>query len=352
MRIGINISPSAGGGRLATLDQIVDQVASFATQGFATAAFANIFGYDALTVVAVAGRAVPRIELETAVVPIFTRHPVALAQQAVTTQAAAGGRLVLGIGLSHRPVVEERWGMSFERPVEYMQEYLAILLPLIRGEAVEFSGLRLMAKTQLSVPEAAPPPVILAALGDRLLRLAGAQTDSTAMWMVGPQTLAGHIVTIITEAARQAGRRAALILAELRRRIRAELAEAGGQTEGELDDQTLAGIIARAIASALSWHLEAPEHTRNATVSSRTWRPAGGPRGGQSREETAERGPRDFEDRPRRPPPFRERNFEDRPPRGPYQERRPRDFEDRPPRGPYEARPPRGPYQERRPRES
>ena len=143
----------------------------------------------------------------------------------------------------------------------------------------------------------------------------------------------------------------AAIEAELRRRIRAELAEARGQTEGELDDQTLAGIIARAIASALSWHLEAPEHTRNATMSSRTWRPAGGPRGGQSREETAERGPRDFEDRPRRPPPFRERNFEDRPPRGPYQERRPRDFEDRPPRGPYEERPPRGPYQDRRPRD-
>ncbi|HTD78178.1 MAG TPA: hypothetical protein VK898_11120 [Chloroflexota bacterium] len=150
----------------------------------------------------------------------------------------------------------------------------------------------------------------------------------------------------------------AAIEAELRRRIRAELAEARGQTEGELDDQTLAGIIARAIASALSWHLEAPEHTRNATMSSRTWRPAGGPRGGQSREETAERGPRDVEDRPRRPPPFRERNFEDRPPRGPYQERRPRDFEDRPPRGPYQERrprdfderPPRGPYQERGPR--
>jgi len=215
MRIGINISPSAGGGRLATLDQIVDQVASFATQGFATAAFANIFGYDALTVVAVAGRGVPRIELETAVVPIFTRHPVALAQQAVTTQAAAGGRLVLGIGLSHRPVVEERWGMSFERPVEYMQEYLAILLPLMRGEAVEYSGKRLRAKTQLSVPEGPPPPVILAALGERQLRLAGAQTDGTALWMVGPKTLAGHIVPIITEAARQAGRPAPRILAGL-----------------------------------------------------------------------------------------------------------------------------------------
>ena len=136
-------------------------------------------------------------------------------------------------------------------------------------------------------------------------------------------------------------RTAAAIEAELRRRIRGELAEARGQTEGELDDQALAGIIARAIASALSWHLEAPEHTRNATISSRTWRPAGGPRGGQSREEPPDRGAGDFEDRPRRPPPYRERNFEDRPPRGPYQERRPRDFEERPPRGPYQERRPR-----------
>jgi len=215
MRIGINTNPSAGGGRLASIDQLVEQVASFADQGFATAAFANIFGYDALTLVAVAGRAVPRIELETAVVPIFTRHPVAMAQQAVTTQAAAGGRLLLGIGLSHRPVVEERWGLSFERPVEYMEEYLAILLPLLRGEPVEYSGKRLRAKTQLTVPEAPAPPVVLAALGERQLRLAGAQTDGTALWMVGAKTLAAHIVPIITEAARRAGRPAPRILVGL-----------------------------------------------------------------------------------------------------------------------------------------
>src|SRR5919202_1781062 len=206
MRIGITINQSAGGGRPASVDQLVEQVASFKRQGFATAAFANISGYDALTMISVAGRAVPRIELETAVVPIFTRHPVAMAQQALTTHAATGGRLLLGIGLSHRPVVEERWGLSFERPVEYMQDYLAILLPLLRGRPVEFTGPRLRANTQLSVPEAPAPSVVLAALGERLLRLAGAQTDGTALWMVGPKTLAAHIVPIITDAARQANR--------------------------------------------------------------------------------------------------------------------------------------------------
>jgi 5,10-methylenetetrahydromethanopterin reductase len=215
MRIGINTNPSAGGGRPATLDQLVEQVASIASRGFATAAFANISAYDALTLIAVAGRAVPDIELETAVVPIYTRHPVAMAQQAVTTQAATNGRLLLGIGLSHRPVVEERWGLSFERPVEYMQEYLAILLPLLRGEPVEFSGLRLRAHMQLTVPAAPPASVVLAALGERLLRLAGAQTDGTALWMVGPKTLAEHIVPVISEAARQAGRPAPRVLAGL-----------------------------------------------------------------------------------------------------------------------------------------
>jgi hypothetical protein len=151
----------------------------------------------------------------------------------------------------------------------------------------------------------------------------------------------------------------AAIEAELRRRIRAELTQARGQTDGELDDHALAAIIAHAVATALGWHLEAPEHTRNATLSSRSWRPAGGPRGGQPREDSEMRGARDVEDRPPRPT-YRQREFDERPPRGPYQERRPRDFDDRPPpRGPYQERrprdfddrpPPRGPYQQRGPR--
>lgn len=215
MRIGINTNPSAGGGQPASLDQMVEQVATLAERGFATAAFAQISGLDALTLIAVAGRAVPRIELETAVVPIYTRHPVALAQQALSTQTAAGGRLVLGIGLSHKPAVEQRWGLSFERPVQYMQEYLAILLPLLRGEAVTYSGERLKANAQITVAETPPPSVVLAALGERMLRLAGEQTDGTALWMVGPRTLESHVVPIITAAARAGGRPAPRILASL-----------------------------------------------------------------------------------------------------------------------------------------
>ena len=161
----------------------------------------------------------------------------------------------------------------------------------------------------------------------------------------------------------------AAVEAELRRRIRAELVQARSEAEGQLDDATLAAIIARAVATALGWHREAPEHTRNATLSSRSWRSAAGPRGGRQREEFEERsfeqrGPRDF----RGPP----RDFEDRPPRGPYrergpyqergryQERGPRDFEGRdafprreaqgrPPFSPRSGGPPRGGFGPRRP---
>lgn len=212
MRIGINTNPFAGAGRSASVDQMVEQVSGLARQGFATAAFAQLSGLDVLTVIAVAGRVAPRIELETAVVPIYTRHPMVLAQQALTAQLATGGRLLLGVGVSHRPVVEERLGLSFERPVEYMREYLAILLPLLRGEPVNFSGKRLKANLQLFAMDVPAPSVVLAALGERMLRLAGEQTDGTALWMVGPKTLATHVAPIITQAAREAGRASPRIL--------------------------------------------------------------------------------------------------------------------------------------------
>jgi F420-dependent oxidoreductase-like protein len=215
MRFGITVNPSAAG-QLATIDQLIEQVAGIAREGFSTAAFANLpTGFDALTVIAVAGRVVPDIEMATSVMPIYTRHPVAMAQQALTTQAAVGGRLILGVGLSHRPVVETMWGLSFERPVEYMQEYLAILQPLLHGEAVAFAGRRLQAQSPPQAKDTPPPSVMLAALGERMLRLAGEQTDGTATWMVGAKTLASHVTPVITAAAKAAGRAAPRIVVGL-----------------------------------------------------------------------------------------------------------------------------------------
>ncbi|MDQ6672520.1 MAG: TIGR03564 family F420-dependent LLM class oxidoreductase [Chloroflexota bacterium] len=214
MRLGVIVNQSAAR-RPASIDQLIEQVASIARDGFPAAVFAHTSGVDALTVIALAGHVVPDIQLATGVVPIYTRHPVLMAQQALTTQAAIGGRLTLGIGLSHKPVVENAWGLSFARPVDYMREYLAVLQPLLKSEPVAFAGRRIIAQTQLSMPDAAPPSVVLAALGQRMLRLAGEQADGTATWMVGPKTLQSHITPTLTTAAREAGRASPRIIVGL-----------------------------------------------------------------------------------------------------------------------------------------
>jgi F420-dependent oxidoreductase-like protein len=213
MHIGINVTP-ASRGRALTLDELIAQVAQLEERHFASAVLANVSGFDALGVIALC-RGVPRIELTTGVVPVYARHPVALAQQALTTQAAVGGRLTLGIGLSHRVVVERSWGLSFARPVEYMREYLTVLLPLLRGEAADVDGERITGHAQLTVPDAAPPAVILAALGTKMLQLAGEQTAGTATWMVGPRTLGEHVTPTIAAAAGAAGRPAPRIIVGL-----------------------------------------------------------------------------------------------------------------------------------------
>ena len=120
MRVGIFGGLSANG----PIDDIVDDARTAESEGFASYWLPQVFGMDALTALAVVGREVPRIELGTAVVPTYPRHPMVLAAQALTTQAITGGRLALGIGLSHQLVIEGMFGMSFEKPVRHMREYL------------------------------------------------------------------------------------------------------------------------------------------------------------------------------------------------------------------------------------
>jgi F420-dependent oxidoreductase-like protein len=211
MRYGVMVDQSK------PLDGVTGQIRMLAEKGFASAWSSQVFGYDALTLLALAGREIPGIELGTAVVPTYPRHPIALAGQALTTQAASGGRLTLGIGLSHQLVVEGMWGYSYDRPARHMREYLAALLPLLRGEQVNFEGETLKAVTMgpLAVPVDSPPPVLLAALAPVMLKLAGAETDGTVTWMTGPATLESHIVPSITAAAEAAGRPAPRVAAGL-----------------------------------------------------------------------------------------------------------------------------------------
>ena len=199
------------------LAETVALLESYRAAGLDHAFASQIFGPDALTYLAVAGSQVPGIGLGTGVVPVYPRHPMMLAQQALTVQKVTDNRLLLGVGLSHQIVVENMWGMSFERPAAYMREYLTALMPLLRGETVRCEGERVTtnAYAPLDITDVEPPPVLVAALADTMLKLAGRVADGTVTWMTGTATIEGHIAPTITAAAEAAGRPAPRIVVSL-----------------------------------------------------------------------------------------------------------------------------------------
>jgi F420-dependent oxidoreductase-like protein len=203
MRIGIfaGTTPDTSFGlrELAAFAQDIE------ARGFDSLWLPNIFGLDGVGACAIAGWETQRIELGTAVTPTYPRHPGALAQQAVTTQLACDGRFALGIGLSHQLVIEGMFGLSYDKPAKHMAEYLRILAPLLRGEAADFEGEQLTGKLQLEVG-GSPVPLLVAALGPAMLKLAGEHAQGTSLWMTGPKTIASHIVPCISAAAAAAGR--------------------------------------------------------------------------------------------------------------------------------------------------
>lgn len=195
---------------------VVAQIRRAEEWGFESVWAPNVRSGDALAVLAVAGAQTARIELGTFVVPTYTRHPVALAQQALTVAALTGNRLTLGIGLSHRVTMEGMLGFDWSKPIRHLREYLACLLPLLRGEEVTFAGEEYRINGySLAIPGAEPPAILVAALGPQMLRLAGRQTAGTAVWMGGPRYLADHAAPTLTTAASEAGRPAPRILAGL-----------------------------------------------------------------------------------------------------------------------------------------
>ncbi|GAA4702987.1 TIGR03564 family F420-dependent LLM class oxidoreductase [Pseudonocardia yuanmonensis] len=206
MRISMFGYLGDGGGR-SVVDAYVEELARLRDEGFRRYWTAQLpYEPDLLTVLAVALREVPGIEVGTGVVPIQPQHPMALAQRALTVNLIGEGRLTLGLGLSHRPVVEGVWGLPFDRPVRRLAEYLDGLLPLLAGEKAAATGELVTTRGSLRVPGAPAPEVYVAALGPQMLRLAGRRTAGTVTWMTGPRTLAEHVVPTIRGAAEEAGR--------------------------------------------------------------------------------------------------------------------------------------------------
>ncbi|MBE0608514.1 MAG: TIGR03564 family F420-dependent LLM class oxidoreductase [Dehalococcoidia bacterium] len=210
MKIGLGIG--AGVAEDGNLGQMLAAFERAEGAGFDGAWMPNIFAFDAVMMLALAGRVTSRLELGTFVVPTYPRHPVALAQQALTASAATNGRFTLGIGLSHKVVIENMLGLDYSKPVRHMREYLSVLTPLLSGEQVMHRGEEYRVMARVTVPDAPKPPVIVAALGPQMLRLAGKMADGTATWMGGPRYLRETAIPTIRAAAAEAGRPAPRIV--------------------------------------------------------------------------------------------------------------------------------------------
>lgn len=183
--------------------------------GFDGIWYGQIFGCDVLTAIAVAGDKTSTIPFGTCVVPTYPRHPVIMAQQALSVQAATGGRFNLGLGLSHAPVVEGMWGMSYERPAVHMREYLTIVKSIVDTGRADLDGEMFKVHANAMVPTPKPLPVLIAALAPVMLKIAGTMADGTITWMTGPKTIEGHIAPRLNKAAQEAGRPAPRILVGL-----------------------------------------------------------------------------------------------------------------------------------------
>jgi len=193
----------AAGTAMSSVSEVSDLATWAADAGFGSFWVSQATAVDPLVALAAAN---PELEeVGTSVVPIYGRHPINLAQQALTTQSAVCGRLTLGIGPSHAASVEGSMGLAWSRPYSYTEEFLAGLIPLLNGDDVASEGRDVTARGSLDI-DAEPVPVLLAALGSRMLELAGRACAGTTVGQCGPRTLAAHVVPRITQAAQAAGR--------------------------------------------------------------------------------------------------------------------------------------------------
>jgi F420-dependent oxidoreductase-like protein len=213
VRIGLQIGPERGRYQ-EKVPQLISGVQSAEDAGFTSVWVPQIpDDFDAMTAAALMGHSTKRIELGTAVVPVQSRHPVALAQQALSTQAACSGRFVLGIGPSHHWIVTDMLGLPYERPAHLVRNYLDVLNVAFAGPGrVDVENDQFRVHNPIDVTDA-PVPILLAALAPVMLRLAGEFASGTILWMADERAIGDHVVPRITKAAAEAGRPAPRVVA-------------------------------------------------------------------------------------------------------------------------------------------
>ena len=207
------IGPEKGRYR-AKVGRLVDDAAAAEKAGFASIWVPQVPNdFDALTAVALMGRATSRVELGTAVMPIQTRHPIAMAQQALANQAVCEGRFVLGLGPSHHWIVTDMLGLPYDRPARLMRHYLEVLNAAFAGPGpVDVENDDFRVHNPLDVTDVAPT-ILLAALAPVMLRLAGECASGTILWLADERAIGEHVVPRLTSAAAAAGRPAPRVVA-------------------------------------------------------------------------------------------------------------------------------------------
>jgi F420-dependent oxidoreductase-like protein len=214
MRLGLQVS--ADRGRYATKVEKLQADARWADEaGLDTVWTPQIPDeFDVMTAATLLGAATSRIEIGTSVVPIQPRHPVVLAQQALSVQAVCGGRFTLGLGVSHHWIIGDMLGLPYERQATAMRCTLDVLEQALRGPGlVEVDNELFHVRNPLDITDLAPTPMLIAALGPVMLRLAGERTDGTVLWLADEKTIGSHVVPQITKAAADAGRPAPRVMA-------------------------------------------------------------------------------------------------------------------------------------------
>ncbi len=203
----MRISLIAGLDNESPLDTCIRDLTQARDEGFGRVWMTQMpYDVDLLTVLAAALPQVPDIHVASGVVPIQNQHPMQLAQRALTLNVIGHGRFTLGIGVTHRTVTEGMWGISWDRSVRRLSEYLDGLLPLLAGKEVNAEGELVTTRGALQILGAPTPEVYIAALGPQMLRVAGRRTAGTITWMTGPKTLKEHIGPTLRTAAAEAGR--------------------------------------------------------------------------------------------------------------------------------------------------
>jgi F420-dependent oxidoreductase-like protein len=214
MRIGVMMGPERG--RYSTkVDRMLADARWAEEAGLASVWIPQVpDDFDAMTACTLVAANTSHVEIGTAVVPVQPRHPVALAQQALSVQAVAGGRFTLGLGVSHHWVIEQMLGLSYEKPARTMRDYLDVLQPAFAGPAtVHVENETFRVHQPLDITDVTPTPVLIAALGPVMLKIAGERTDGTILWLADERAIGNHVAPAITSAAEAAGRPAPRIVA-------------------------------------------------------------------------------------------------------------------------------------------